>query len=63
MNWDQIENKWAAMARRVRADWPGTVQDRASERGQISETPQIILPGIAALTDTQPSEAKEAAAE
>lgn len=22
MNWDQIESKWAAMTRRVRADWP-----------------------------------------
>lgn len=21
MNWDQIESKWAAMTRRVRADW------------------------------------------
>ena len=21
MDWDQIENKWAAMTRRVRADW------------------------------------------
>ncbi len=21
MKWDQIENKWAAMTRRVRADW------------------------------------------
>jgi hypothetical protein len=21
MSWDQIESKWAAMARRVRADW------------------------------------------
>ena len=21
MNWDQIETKWAAMTRRVRADW------------------------------------------
>jgi hypothetical protein len=26
MDWDQIENKWAAMTRRVRADWSG---DRA----------------------------------
>lgn len=21
MNWDQIESKWAAMTRRIRADW------------------------------------------
>jgi hypothetical protein len=21
MNWDQIENKWAAMTRRIRSDW------------------------------------------
>jgi hypothetical protein len=26
MDWEQIENKWAAMTRRVRADW---VADRA----------------------------------
>lgn len=26
MNWDQIETKWAAMTRRVRADW---TNDRA----------------------------------
>lgn len=27
MNWDQIENKWVAMTRRVRPDWPGAAQD------------------------------------
>lgn len=26
MNWDQIEIKWAAMARRVRSDLPPSVQ-------------------------------------
>lgn len=31
MTWNQIENKWAAMARRVRADWKGAVQDDASQ--------------------------------
>lgn len=29
MTWNQIENKWAAMARRVRADWKGAMQDDA----------------------------------
>ncbi len=24
MNWDQIENEWAAMARRMRPDWLAT---------------------------------------
>lgn len=31
MTWNQIENKWAAMARRVRADWKGAMQDDASQ--------------------------------
>lgn len=30
MTWEQIEKKWAAMARRVRADWKGAAQDDAS---------------------------------
>lgn len=31
MTWNQIENKWAAMARRVRADWKGAMQDDAAQ--------------------------------
>lgn len=26
MNWDQIEDCWAAMTRRVRPDWPGAAK-------------------------------------
>lgn len=63
MNWDQIENKWAAMARRVRADWPGAMQDDASQPAPVRENSAIILPVIDALTDTQKSEAKATAVE
>lgn len=31
MTWNQIENKWAAMARRVRADWKGAMQDEVAQ--------------------------------
>lgn len=31
MTWNQIESKWAAMARRVRADWRGAANDDALE--------------------------------
>ncbi len=32
MDWEQIENKWAAMTRRVRADW-------ATDRADIKSVP------------------------
>lgn len=31
MDWDQIENKWAAMTRRVRADWSTDRPDPAAK--------------------------------
>ncbi|MES2913541.1 MAG: hypothetical protein V4753_00365 [Pseudomonadota bacterium] len=43
MNWDQIETKWAAMTRRVRADWPIERPDPSSKasrgpaRGEVSQ--------------------------
>lgn len=63
MNWDQIENKWAAMARRVRADWTGAMHDDASKPNPTRENSAISRPDVSVLTDTQPSEAKAAAGE
>ncbi len=46
MDWDQIENKWAAMTRRVRADWPG---DRAVPKAPLTrrmarpDTPPAVI--------------------
>ena len=34
MTWNQIENKWAAMTRRVRADWKGAMQDEGSKSAE-----------------------------
>ena len=42
MNWDQIEAKWAAMARRVRSDLPETTQTGPDE--DVFATPQGELP-------------------
>ena len=42
MNWDQIEAKWAAMARRVRSDLPEMTQARPDE--DVSATPQGEFP-------------------
>ncbi len=35
MNWDQIENNWAAMTRRVRADW---VADRDDAKTPLARS-------------------------
>ncbi len=42
MNWDQIEVKWAAMARRVRADLP-EITEVASEE-EAPSTPSADVP-------------------
>ena len=42
MNWDQIEVKWAAMARRVRADLPKTGEVELEE--DAPTTPPANLP-------------------
>lgn len=36
MDWDQIESKWAAMARRVRADFPADFLTTKSEVTRLS---------------------------
>lgn len=33
MNWDQIEHKWAAMTRRIRADWKGSPDGQTTHPG------------------------------
>ncbi len=47
MKWDQIENKWAAMTRRVRADWStDTSQSKATPLRRAAR--DSVTPGIAA---------------
>ncbi len=44
MNWDQIETKWAAMTRRVQADWcrrEDTVEAPAAQRKAATNTPAL----------------------
>lgn len=41
MNWDQIEVKWAAMARRVRSDLPQNVT-ATSEQKPAAATPRAV---------------------
>jgi hypothetical protein len=41
MDWDQIENKWAAMTRRVRADWSADRSDAAAKPAR--RAPRIDL--------------------
>lgn len=48
MDWDQIENKWAVMTRRVRADWA-----TGSADGTTLMTEQVITED---LTVTQSAE-------
>lgn len=44
MNWDQIESKWAAMTRRVRADWPTDKPDAAPKPLRGSAKPAVKPP-------------------
>ncbi len=48
MKWEQIESKWAAMARRVRADAADTPLDRVSlgtlDATTVSRRAQIFRP-------------------
>ncbi len=47
MEWTQIEIKWAAMARRVRADVPCTQQDETAKLGYQWRQYQITTTGVA----------------
>ncbi len=50
MDWDQIENKWAAMTRRVRCDW---TTDRADMKKPLARRVTRIDVTHATLTDRQ----------
>ena len=60
MTWNQIEDKWAAMARRVRADWKGATLDDASPR-EIIVTDKKLGSGL--LADATPRDTSTATAE
>lgn len=62
MDWDQIENKWSAMTRRVRADWPanGDAADGAAAVLPVSRRPKIADPGAALVAGQQTALAAEA---
>jgi hypothetical protein len=50
MNWDQIENKWALMTRRIRADW----RDERSDAAERSVLSPMRRDGLAAtIADNQ----------
>lgn len=46
MNWDQIEHRWAAMTRRVRADWtiarPEALPKLPRRGGGADEAPTVL---------------------
>lgn len=56
MNWDQIETKWAAMTRRVRADWTIERPDmsakgsRSAARGEVTRA--VLAERTAAVAET-----------
>jgi len=51
MEWDQIENKWAAMTHRIRTDWraapqtPGASADMRVTFGTSDAAPTPKMPG------------------
>lgn len=47
MNWDQIENKWMAMARRVRPDWPAATIPHDPSRLQMARDVSPTAPAPA----------------
>ena len=50
MNWDQIETKWMAMARRVRPDWTASAITRDTSRPQNSSDVVGSANGLMATT-------------
>ncbi len=61
MKWDQIENKWAAMTRRVRADWPGAAQENASQPlRETAKSDRYPVPGRQAGVQTTETNAPQA---
>ena len=47
MNWDQIESKWAAMTRRVRADWTSDTPDAITKSVRGAPDPEVTASGLA----------------
>lgn len=45
MNWDQIENNWAAMTRRVRPERPVTTQPEAATVQPSGDMAEIVADG------------------
>jgi hypothetical protein len=50
MDWDQIENKWVAMTRRVRADW---AIDRSDAKAPMARRGTRIDGPTATIADRQ----------
>jgi len=50
MNWDQIEDKWAEMARRVRADWMTDEPEAAAKSVRRRVRPDGRLAGLSERT-------------
>ncbi len=44
MNWDQIENNWAAMTRRVRADWVADRDDAKTPLARSTTRIDVTIP-------------------
>ena len=57
MDWDQIENKWAAMTRRVRADWTA---DRPDRKGALAH--RVTRIDVTAVTRAERSVVTDATA-
>ena len=58
MNWDQIENRWAAMTRRVRPDWPtagqkGVVYPKPGGQAAGGDAAQGATGGLTAMRATE----------
>lgn len=53
MEWDQIEDKWTAMTRRIRADWKTPPQSLTATNGARSAVP----PAFGAPSDKSPADA------
>ena len=49
MDWDQIENKWAAMTRRIRADWTVNQDEGNPVTGRRSSILNVTAQPVASL--------------
>jgi len=56
MEWDQIENKWAAMTRRIRADYAADRIGAIGGTGRESKSREAF---VATLADTTPASATD----